>query len=210
MGGKPTFKIQQKGTFMMKKSLTLALCAATSLLVQSGLAEDHSARVEVKAKHHQSQTLRVSKFLGTTVRDQSGQTIGQLKDIVMQPTSGQAEFAIIELNEKNKLTAVPWRLLQPSSDATKLTLNADREKVLSATTFDNDSWPTFESTYNQRIYAHYGMTYPSGVGGRVSLGEGEYRAPVVTREGEKFPRPQPDGRETFPHLNEREKTGGDE
>ena len=28
----------------------------------------------------------------------------------------------------------------------------------------------------------------------------EYRAPVTTRENERFPRPQPDGRETFPEL----------
>lgn len=197
---------------MMKKSLTLALCAATSLLAGSALAEETSARAEIKTKHEYSgQTLRVSKFLGATVRDQNGQTLGELKDIVLQPTTGQAEFAIIELNENDKLTAVPWRLMQTGSDATKLTLNADRTKVMSATTFENESWPSFESSYNQRVYAHYGLTYPAaGVGGRVHLGEGEYRAPVVTREGEKFPRPQPDGRETFPHLNEREKTGGDE
>jgi len=28
-----------------------------------------------------------------------------------------------------------------------------------------------------------------------------YRAPVTTEEGQPFPRPQPDGRETFPNLN---------
>ena len=35
----------------------------------------------------------------------------------------------------------------------------------------------------------------------VRSSELEYRAPVTTREYEPFPRPQPDGRETFPELN---------
>lgn len=189
---------------MTKKSFVLALCVATSLLTYSAQAEHTSTHVS---------TMRVSKFLGATVRDQAGQSIGQLKDIVMQPNSGQAEFAIISLNlpdKRDKLTAVPWRLLQPSTDPTQLTLNVDREKLMAATTFDNSNWPTFDTTYNQRIYTYYGVTYDrSAVGGRVYVGEGEFRAPVTTREDEKFPRPQPDGRETFPHLNEREKTGGD-
>lgn len=36
---------------------------------------------------------------------------------------------------------------------------------------------------------------------RSSGADTEYRAPVRTREHEPFPRPQPDGRETFPELN---------
>ena len=188
---------------MKKTALVLAFCVATSLLT--------TAQAEHE-KTHQT-TMRVSKFLGATVRDQAGQSVGQLKDIVMHPASGQAEFAIISLNlpeHRDKLTAIPWRLVQPNTDPTQLTLNVDRSKLLSATTFDNNNWPTFDTTYNQRIYSHYGVTYDrSAVGGRVYIDEGEIRAPVTTREGEKFPRPQPDGRETFPHLNEREKTGGD-
>jgi len=35
---------------------------------------------------------------------------------------------------------------------------------------------------------------------RTSETELEYRAPVTTREYEPFPRPQPDGRNTFPEL----------
>ena len=193
----------------MKKSLTLALCVASALMAQSASAEDHSTRAEIKttSSHLAGQTMRVTKFLGATVRDQAGQSIGEIKDIVLQPTTGQAEFAVISLNNSDKLTAVPWRLLQPSSDPGKLMLSANRDKVMSATTFESSEWPAFDTAYNQRIYTHYGVTYDrSAVGGRVPL-EGEYRAPVTTRENEKFPRPQPDGRETFQELNDREKSG---
>ena len=188
---------------MTKTSLVLALCVATSVL--------GTARAEHTKTHVSGQTVRVSKFLGATVRDQSGQNIGEVKDIVLQPMNGQAEFAIISLNDsshRDKLTAIPWRLIQPGTDPMQVTVNTDREKLFAATTFDNSSWPTFDSTYNQRIYTYYGVPYDrSAVGGRVYIGEGEYRAPVTTKENEKFPRPQPDGRETFPELNEREKSG---
>lgn len=178
---------------MRKTSLLLAFCAATTLLAQTVLA-DH--------------TMRVSKFLGATVRDQAGQSIGTLKDIVMMPSSGQAQFAIISLNDRSdQFTAVPWSLIQPTTDPATVTVNADRSKLLSATTFDSSHWPDFDQTYDQRIYAYYGVPYPPvGVGGYVGGLQGEYYGtPVITKEYKGFPRPQPDGRETFPELNRSQK-----
>jgi len=179
---------------MKKTSLLLAVCAATTLLAQTVLAD--------------SSTMRVSKFLGANVRDMAGQSVGTLKDIVMQPSSGQAEFAIISLNDRrDQLTAVPWKLIQPTTDPATVTLNVDRSKLLSATTFDSDHWPTFDTTYDQRIYTYYGVQYPAGVavGGYVGGLQGEYGSPVITKEYKGFPRPQPDGHETFPELNRSQK-----
>src|SRR5256885_6005545 len=126
---------------MRKTLLLLGVFAATTILAQTVLADS---------------TMRVTKFLGANVRDLTGQSIGTLKDVVMQPSSGQAEFAIISLNDRrDQLTAVPWSLIQPTTDPASVTVNVDRSKLLSATTFDYDHWPTFDQTYDQRIYAYY-------------------------------------------------------
>jgi sporulation protein YlmC with PRC-barrel domain len=186
----------------MKLQTILALGAVAGMLATPAFAEH-----EGKGKFHSTKSCRVSEFMGTSVVDQNGQQIGQIKDIVLQPQTGKAELAIISLslpNQMDKLTAVPWRLLRPASEANKVMLTTDREKLMSATTFETSRWPEFDATYNQRVYAHYGLTYPAAVGAGAQF-EGEYRGDakgpaVTTKENEGFRRPQPDGRDTFPEL----------
>ena len=175
----------------MKLKNILALGMAAGLLTGTAWAE-HEGKLH---------SVRVGQFLGATVTDQSGQRIGTLKDIVMQPESGKADLAIISLNlpdQMDKLTAVPWQLVK-TTEPNKIMLSTDRSKLTTATTFETSRWPEFDMAYNQRVYTHYGVAYPA-VGGRVGF-EGETRGPAVTtKEHEGFKRPQPDGRETFPEL----------
>src|SRR4026209_596383 len=95
----------------MRLQTVLALGVATSLLAGSAFAEH-----EGKGKFHSTkQSVRVGEFLGATVVDQAGEKIGQLKDVVLQSQSGQADLAIISLslpNQMDKLTAMPWQLLR--------------------------------------------------------------------------------------------------
>lgn len=176
----------------MRLKNILALGMAAGLLTGTAWAEH-------EGKQH---CIRVGQFLGATVVDQSGQRIGQLKDIVMQPHSGKADLAIISLSlpdQMDKLTAVPWQLVK-TMEPNKIMLSTDRSRLITATTFETSRWPEFDMAYNQRVYTHYGLTYPVAVGGGVRF-EGETRGPVVTtKEHEGFKRPAPDGRDTFPEL----------
>src|SRR5262245_61569310 len=134
----------------MTTKLILSLTAATAMLTGVAFA-DH-----LKG----DQSMRTGELLGTTVVDQSGQTIGQLKDIVMHPQSGLADLAIVSLRmpeRVDKLTAVPWQLVQVT-DGHRLMLNTDRATLLSATVFEGGRWPQFDTAYNERIYSHYGLT----------------------------------------------------
>ena len=183
----------------MRLQTILVLGVATTLFAGSAFAEH-----EGKGKFHSTtQSMRVGEFLGATVVDQNGQSIGKLKDIVLQPQTGQADLAIISLslpNQMDKLTAIPWQLVRVT-EPNRLMVTTDREKLMSATTFESSRWPEFDTAYNQRIYTYYGLTYPVAVGAGPTL-SGEVRGPVVTtREYEPFRRPQPDGKDTFPELN---------
>lgn len=181
----------------MKLHTILALGLATGLLAGNAFAEH-----EGKGKFHSKQSCRMSEFMGATVVDQTGERIGQLKDIVFQPQSGKADLAIISLslpNQTDKLTAVPWQMLRVN-DENRLMWTGDRAKLISATTFESSRWPEFDTAYNQRVYTYYGLTYPVAVGAGAQL-EGEVKGPpVTTREYEGFKRPQPDGKDTFQEL----------
>ncbi|HTD88353.1 MAG TPA: PRC-barrel domain-containing protein [Candidatus Binatia bacterium] len=185
----------------MRLQTILALGVATSFLAGSAAFAEH----EGKGKFHSTtQAVRVGEFLGATVVDQTGERIGQLKDIILQPQTGKADLAIVSLsmpNQTDKLTAIPWQLIQVT-EPNRLMVTTDRSKLMSATTFDSTRWPEFDTAYNQRIYTYYGLTYPVvAVGAGPSYG-GEIKGPVVTtKENEPFRRPQPDGKDTFQELN---------
>ena len=182
----------------MKLHTILAVGVAMGLLSSSAFAEH-----EGKGKYHSTkQSCRVSEFMGATVVDQTGQRIGELKDIVMQPQSGKADLAIIKLSipdRTDKLTAVPWQLLR-LTEPNRLMLTTDRDKLMSATMFESSSWPEFDTAYNQRIYTYYGVPYPVAVGAGPRF-EGEVKGPIVTtKEHEGFKRTAPDGKDTFEEL----------
>ena len=185
----------------MRLQTILALGVAIGLVSTPAFA-DHQKNKFQSTK----QSVRVGQFLGATVVDQTGQRIGQLKDIVLQPQSGKADLAIISLDMPNqdKLTAIPWQLITVQ-DPNRLMINTDRSKLMSATTFDATRWPDFDTAYNQRIYTYYGLTYPVAVGAPgypEGVYYGEAKGPVVTtKENEPFRRPQPDGKDTFQELN---------
>ena len=179
-----------------------------ALGVAIGLASTPAFADHQKGKFQSTQqSVRVGQFLGATVVDQTGQRIGQLKDIVLQPQSGKADLAIISLDmpsSPDKLTAVPWQLITVT-DPNRLAINTDRAKLMSATTFESTRWPECDTAYNQRVYTYYGLTYPVAVGApgyAEGVYYGEAKGPVVTtKENEPFRRPQPDGKDTFQELN---------
>ncbi|HKQ38090.1 MAG TPA: PRC-barrel domain-containing protein [Verrucomicrobiae bacterium] len=185
----------------MKLQTILALGVATSFLAGSAVFAEH----EGKGKFHSTQqAVRVGEFLGATVVDQTGDRIGQLKDIVFQPQTGKADLAIISLslpNQMDKLTAIPWQLVRVT-EPNRLMISTDRSKLMSATTFESSHWPEFDNAYNQRVYTYYGLTYPAVAVGAGPSYSGEVKGPIVTtKENEPFRRPQPDGKDTFQDLN---------
>jgi hypothetical protein len=114
--------------------------------------------------------------MGATIKDQQGNTVGQVNDFIVHPASGRIQFAVISLSDQTgKLTAVPWPLLRPGSDPSTFTLNVDKQKLASAQTFDTTSWPDFsQPSTAQQIYSYYGIQMQGrGMGGHMPMGGSE-------------------------------------
>jgi len=45
-----------------------------------------------------SQAFRISRLINTSLRSQAGENLGQVQDIVIDPTSGQIQFVVLQLN----------------------------------------------------------------------------------------------------------------
>jgi sporulation protein YlmC with PRC-barrel domain len=60
----------------------------------------------------QQQHFRSTKVIGAQVKTSTGEEIGRIEDVVLNPTSGRIDFAVI--SAENKLCPVPWQLLSVS------------------------------------------------------------------------------------------------
>lgn len=117
--------------------------------------------------------------MGNNVKNSQGETLGQINDFVVNPSFGRIQFVIISISDPaqiGKMTAVPWMLAKPNSDASSLMLSVDKEKLISAQTFDATSWPDFsQASWSREIYSYYGIQPPlqSGQGGGVPTHDSE-------------------------------------
>ena len=110
-------------------------------------------------------TGRISKatdLIGMEVRNDKGEKLGDLKDLVLDLSSGRTGFAILSIGgfagAGEKFIAVPTTALSRSGTHSLL-LRVDKEKLLGAPSFDSAHWPDFENaSWGAKIYQYHGQT----------------------------------------------------
>ena len=104
--------------------------------------------------------IRASKVIGTTVKDSSGDRIGEVKDVVLDKQSNNILFGVVSaggvLGMGEKYHPVPWAALDydKSEDAYIINLTKDQLKAAPADTLDeltrNDG-----QAYRDRAFDYY-------------------------------------------------------
>jgi len=152
--------------------------SSSSTSSSSSLSSDQGASSKSSSSiSGQSQKfMRLSQLTGSSIKNTSGESLGQINDFVVDPATGRIEFAVLSLSggaNSGKLTALPWTLIRPSGEGQNLVANIDKDKLSSAQTFDRSQWPDMsQESWGQTVYSHYGLQWQdrSSAGGRVPLG----------------------------------------
>ena len=88
---------------------------------------------------------RVSKLIGTSVKNPQGETLGKIEDVVVDFDTGKVSYCAMEVGHevfsKGKYLAIPLSAFRPSPDGRHLILNADKDKVAQAQGFDRNNFP---------------------------------------------------------------------
>ena len=111
---------------------------------------------------------RASKLIGTDVENPQGETLGDIKDVVIDPQTGRMAYAVLAfggfLGMGEKYFAVPWEALTPKTPTTKgaqydrFVLNVDKEKLKNAPSFNKDNWPDMaDRRWAEQVYSFYGV-----------------------------------------------------
>lgn len=117
------------------------------------------------------QLTRTTDLIGTTVKDTNGETLGRVKDVVIDWPATRIAYAVVApVGASDRYVAVPPSALEHTDAAAKtVVLNTDKEKLSAAPGFTGASWPDpSDQTFLAQVYHYYGQTpYWEGGAGNV-------------------------------------------
>ncbi|MEO9078791.1 MAG: PRC-barrel domain-containing protein [Rhodanobacter sp.] len=104
--------------------------------------------------------MSASTLHGDTVKNHKGDTLGDLKDIMIDTTNGKIAYGVLSfggiLGMGEKLFAVPWEALKVDGENKQLLLNIEKDRLKDAPGFDKDHWPNFaDQAFSDKMRSYY-------------------------------------------------------
>jgi len=104
--------------------------------------------------------LSASTLNGDAIKNPQGESLGDLKDIMIDTESGKVAYAVLSfggiLGMGDKLFAVPWGALAVDGENKNLVLNVSKDRLKDAPGFDKDHWPNFaEPAFAEKVSGYY-------------------------------------------------------
>jgi sporulation protein YlmC with PRC-barrel domain len=107
--------------------------------------------------------LSATTMLGDKVRNLAGDTLGDVKELMIDLDTGRIAYAVLSfggfLGMGDKLFAIPWEALTLDTDEHAFILDVDTETLENAPGFDKDNWPDnamYEAGWLLDVYDYYG------------------------------------------------------
>ena len=92
-----------------------------------------------------SRFLSVSTLIGAPVRNLQDESLGDLKDAMIDTARGKIAYGVLSfggvLGVGNKLFAVPWDAFRVDPENERLVLDVPKDRLKDAPGFDADHWP---------------------------------------------------------------------
>ena len=102
--------------------------------------------------------LTALSIIGDKVRNNQGEHLGEIKDIMIDIISGKIDYYIIELGGflgiGIKYFAIPFSLLQVDPDKKIFLFNQRKETLENAPGFDMDHWPD-TNIHIEQVYSYW-------------------------------------------------------
>ena len=107
-----------------------------------------------------SSPVKASSIIGTNVVNPKGDSLGDIKEIVIDPHSGRVAYAVVSfggfLSMGEKLFAIPFSAFVYTVAKNEYVLDVSKERLTAAPGFDPDHWPSMaEEKWNRDVYKYY-------------------------------------------------------
>ena len=107
-----------------------------------------------------SSPVRASSIIGTNVCNPDGDSLGDIKEVVIDPRTGKVAYAVVSfggfLTMGEKLFAIPFSAFEYSESKNEYVLDVSKERLEAAPGFDPDNWPSMsDEKWNRDVYKYY-------------------------------------------------------
>ena len=104
--------------------------------------------------------LKASDMIGTNVVSPQGDSLGDIKEVVIDPHTGRVAYAVVSfggfLSMGEKLFAIPFSALKYITTKNEYVLDVSKERLKAAPGFDADHWPSMsDEKWNRDVYKYY-------------------------------------------------------
>jgi sporulation protein YlmC with PRC-barrel domain len=104
--------------------------------------------------------VKASSIIGTNVVNPNGDSLGEVKEVVIDPRTGKIAYAVVSfggfLGMGEKLFAIPFNAFE-YSPTKGYVLDVSKERLKDAPGFDPDHWPSMaDEKWNRDVYKYYG------------------------------------------------------
>jgi len=101
--------------------------------------------------------VKTSNVIGTEVVNSNGDSLGDIKEVVIDPRSGKVAYVVMSfggfLGMGTKLFAVPFTAFDYNVTEKEYVLNVSKEQLKDAPGFDPDHWPSMaDEKWNRDVY----------------------------------------------------------
>lgn len=108
--------------------------------------------------------LSAGTLIGDKVRNNQGETLGKLIEIMFDTNTGQISYGVLSFGGiaglGDKLFAVPWSAMEVDFQNHCLVFDVDKERLKEAPGFDKDDWPDMaDPTWGENIHTYYNRPY---------------------------------------------------
>lgn len=103
---------------------------------------------------------KASNIIGKKVGNPQGDSVGEVKEVVIDPRSGRVVYVVMSfggfLGLGEKLFAIPFGAFDYNVSKSEYVLKVSKEQVKAAPGFDTDHWPSMaDEKWNREIHAYY-------------------------------------------------------
>jgi sporulation protein YlmC with PRC-barrel domain len=152
---------------------SLAAVAAVGLALQAAAfaadSDPSSSSSSSSSKQSSKKSVQASKLKGSQISSNTGENLGTIEEIVIDPDSGMVQFVILDAGPAagggQNYKAVPWQAFKADKSGQNLTLNTEKQKLQASPNIPKDHFADQTPEAVVAIYQMYQIQPPSAVGG---------------------------------------------
>ena len=108
--------------------------------------------------------LSASTLCKDIVKNNNGENLGEIKDIMIDTDTGQVCYYVLSfggfLGMGDKYFAIPPQAISVDGRRKHLVLNVDKQSLRNAPGFDKNNWPNMaDHKFRDRVYSHFGFSF---------------------------------------------------